>query len=140
MVSEVKVPDPVDVHAGAQVRRRRRSMGISQQSLADMLHVTFQQVQKYERGANRISASKLHAISTALHVPVAYFFEGIVDGQVIEEDEELATARRIRALLHSAEGLELASMFFRVTSTQRRRTILEVLRTLVNEEARSPSR
>lgn len=67
-------PHPIDIHVGGRVKRRRRDQGMSQTELADALGLTFQQVQKYERGANRISASKLYEIAMALNVPVAWFF------------------------------------------------------------------
>ena len=69
-------PHPVDVLVGRRVRRRRKEIGITQQVLADQLGLTFQQIQKYERGSNRISASKLFEIAQALSVPIGYFFEG----------------------------------------------------------------
>ncbi len=72
-------PNPVDTHVGQRVRTRRRLLGISQERLAEALGLTFQQVQKYERGANRISASKLYEIARFLASPVSYFFEGLTD-------------------------------------------------------------
>src|SRR5271154_1993055 len=74
---ETRVPNPVDLHVGARIRLRRRMQGVSQERLAEALGLTFQQVQKYERGANRVSASKLYEIARALHVPVGWFFEGL---------------------------------------------------------------
>src|SRR5689334_4362799 len=70
-------PNPVDVHVGARVRQRRTLLGMSQEKLGDALGLTFQQVQKYERGANRIGASRLHHVSQVLDVPVGYFFEDL---------------------------------------------------------------
>src|SRR5580692_8901907 len=78
-LSEDRSPNPVDLHVGARIRMRRRMLGVSQEKLADALGLTFQQVQKYERGANRVSASKLYEIAAALKTPVAYFFEGLAD-------------------------------------------------------------
>ena len=72
-------PDPVDLHVGAQVRARRVLLGLSQEKLAEGLGVTFQQVQKYERGSNRISASRLYSMTQILDVPITYFFEGVDD-------------------------------------------------------------
>lgn len=69
-------PDPVDVHVGQRVRARRKMLGLSQTQLGKELGVTFQQVQKYERGTNRIGSSRLFRLSSALDVPVSYFFEG----------------------------------------------------------------
>ena len=70
-----KVPNPIDVHVGSRMRIRRLELGISQGKLGDALGITFQQVQKYEKGTNRISASRLQHVSRILHVAVAYFFE-----------------------------------------------------------------
>ena len=70
-------PNPVDVHVGLQVRLRRKELKISQEKLAETLGLTFQQVQKYERGANRISASKLYEIARSLQAPISWFFEGL---------------------------------------------------------------
>src|SRR5271154_42401 len=72
-------PNPIDIHVGLQVRLRRKELKISQEKLADQLGLTFQQVQKYERGANRISASKLYEIARALRVSIVWFFEGLDD-------------------------------------------------------------
>src|SRR5271154_3361246 len=74
-----RAPNPIDVHVGLQVRLRRKELKISQEKLADALGLTFQQVQKYERGANRISASKLYEIARTLQVPIGWFFEGLTD-------------------------------------------------------------
>src|SRR5579875_3003935 len=72
-------PNPVDIHVGLHIRMRRKALGISQERLAEALGLTFQQVQKYERGANRVSASKLWEIARALRTNVAYFYEGLED-------------------------------------------------------------
>ena len=77
MVTEVKkAPNPIDKHVGSRVRMRRMMLGMSQEKLGDALDLTFQQVQKYEKGTNRIGASRLQQISHILQVPVAFFFEG----------------------------------------------------------------
>ena len=79
-VAAIVGPHPVDRHVGLRVRMRRKEMGVSQEKLAEALGITFQQVQKYERGANRVSASKLWEIARALETPVAYFYEGLSEG------------------------------------------------------------
>ena len=71
------LPDPVDIHVGKRVRERRLSLGMSQADLGEYLRLTFQQIQKYERGANRISASKLWALSNFFEVPIEWFFDGL---------------------------------------------------------------
>jgi len=72
-----KLPNPIDKHVGSRVRMRRMMLGMSQEKLGDALDLTFQQVQKYEKGTNRIGASRLHHISDILQVPVAFFFEDV---------------------------------------------------------------
>lgn len=72
-------PDPVDVHVGRRVRLRRRALGVSQSTLAEQIGLTFQQIQKYERGSNRISVSKLYRIAEALSAPIGFFFDGLPD-------------------------------------------------------------
>src|ERR1700679_3443460 len=78
-LADTRLPNPVDLHVGARIRLRRRMQGVSQEKLAAALGLTFQQVQKYERGANRVSASKLYEIASALRAPIAYFFDGLAD-------------------------------------------------------------
>src|ERR1700740_3260585 len=83
-----RAPNPIDVHVGLQVRLRRKELKISQEKLAETLGLTFQQVQKYERGTNRISASKLFEIARSLRVSIAWFFEGLGDPQEGREADE----------------------------------------------------
>ncbi|GGA13546.1 helix-turn-helix domain-containing protein [Neptunicoccus cionae] len=84
------MPHPVDVHVGTKIRLTRASRGISQQKLSEMLGISFQQLQKYERGINRISASRLWEVSQALGVQISYFFDG-ADGGEGQEIEEIST-------------------------------------------------
>ena len=78
-MTEAHTPNPIDMHVGGRIRARRRIIGVSQGVLAESLGLTFQQVQKYERGANRVSASKLYEIARKLQVSIAYFFDGLAD-------------------------------------------------------------
>lgn len=103
-------PHPVDVHVGRAVRWRRKLRGLSQQALAERIGLTFQQVQKYETGANRISASALHAIARTLEVPVAFFFDGLpetIDGAGTDHAAEAGTSLTAR-MLGAPGGLALA--------------------------------
>lgn len=120
-------PHPVDCHVGLRVRMRRKEMGISQERLADALGITFQQVQKYERGANRVSASKLWEIASALRTPVAYFYDGL--------GEQDGAARRdsTQDFMHSAEGIELMASFPRISEPSIRRKIVELVRVVADE-------
>lgn len=126
-------PSSVDLHVGARIRMRRRVLGISQEALAEALRLTFQQVQKYERGANRVSASKLFAIANFLQVPVGYFFDGL-DGSHGGAEEPEADSD-INAFLATGEGLELARRFRRIPSSRVRRQVLELVRALTEEAA-----
>jgi transcriptional regulator with XRE-family HTH domain len=76
-----KGPDPIDSHVGNKIRRRRGQLGMSQEALAHALGLTFQQVQKYERGTNRVSASRLWRLAAALDAPITFFFEGLAGGE-----------------------------------------------------------
>ncbi len=126
-------PNPVDLHVGARIRMRRKILGVSQERLAEDLGLTFQQVQKYERGANRVSASKLYEIAKSLQSSVAYFFEGLADttGEGVAESDEPF----VHDFLMTSEGLELAALFPRITRPKVRRRILELVRSMAEEEA-----
>ena len=126
-------PDPVDLYVGARIRMRRKLLGVSQERLAEQLGLTFQQVQKYERGANRVSASKLHAIGTALSAPVAYFFEGF-GGGAQEPGGEAESSAFVHELVMTPEGMELATLFPRLKRTKVRRRILDLVRSLVEDD------
>ncbi len=131
-----KSPNPVDLHVGGRVRMRRRMLGVSQERLAEALGLTFQQVQKYERGANRVSASKLYDIARFLSVPIAYFFEGLTDptdagaSERVRDDSE----QLVHDFLMTSEGLELAATFPRIRRPRLRRRLLDLVRTLVDDE------
>jgi transcriptional regulator with XRE-family HTH domain len=125
-------PNPVDVHVGARVRLRRKFLGLSQQSLADEIELTFQQVQKYERGSNRISASKLFAIAKVLRAPISYFYDGL--GEAVEGFSESESELTATSFLATAEGIQLAEAFPRIISPRYRRKILDLVRTLADDE------
>ncbi len=123
-------PNPVDLHVGARVRMRRKFLGMSQEGLAETIDLTFQQVQKYERGSNRISASKLYEISKALKAPVAYFFDGYGESESVEGFSESESEQFVHGFLMTTEGIELAEAFPRIRNAKWRRRILELVRTL----------
>ena len=122
-----RTPNPVDLHVGARIRMRRKILGVSQERLADDLGLTFQQVQKYERGANRVSASKLWEIARALNTGVGYFYEGLGEGE--------ATSSRASAqdFMLSSEGLELMAAFPRIEKTSLRRKLVDLVRAVADE-------
>lgn len=109
---------PVDVHVGKRVRHRRWMVGMTQQQLAEKVGIKFQQIQKYETGMNRVSASRLWDISDALDVPVAYFFEGLRD----TGDESVSENATVPGdLLADKEALELIRSYYSIPENQRRR-------------------
>ena len=132
--AKLRAPEEVDMHVGARIRLRRRFLGLTQQQLAEQLGLTFQQVQKYERGSNRVSASKLYEISRALQTPVPYFFEGLSDTGRGDADEARGAEQSIREFLMTAEGQELASLYPQIMATRLRRQVLELVRTIAEEE------
>ena len=128
-------PNPVDLHVGGRVRMRRKMLGVSQERLAEALGLTFQQVQKYERGANRVSASKLYEIARFLGAPVAYFFEGLSDPSVKgAPSADEVSEQFVHDFLMTPEGLELAASFPRIKRGRLRRRILDLVRSLVEDE------
>ncbi len=133
MVVESKKPNPVDVHVGARVRFRRTMMGTSQEKLGEALGVTFQQVQKYEKGTNRVGASRLQRIAEVLQVPVSFFFEGYQGDEapagVREPDNEFVNDYPV-----SAESIQLNRAFGRIQDPKVRRRILELVRSLADSE------
>jgi transcriptional regulator with XRE-family HTH domain len=132
-----RAPNPIDIHVGLQVRLRRKELKISQEKLAETLGLTFQQVQKYERGANRISASKLYEIARTLRVPMGWFFEGLSDpaeGRENGEDPAETTAFAHNFLL-TQEGIDLANLFPKVQHRRIRRRLVELVRAMAEEEA-----
>ncbi|MHA6262808.1 helix-turn-helix domain-containing protein [Arenibacterium sp. CAU 1754] len=113
---------PVDVHVGKRVRHRRWLIGMTQQQLAEQVGIKFQQIQKYETGANRISASRLWDIADALDVPVAFFFEGLDE----EQSQEHAGAENPKSnvpadLMGDKEALDLVRSYYAIPENQRRR-------------------
>lgn len=117
----------VDVHVGHRIRSRRKEIGMSQTDLANHLSLTFQQVQKYERGFNRISASKMHDAARALGVHIEYFFEGLDNETELDRSESEAS---VTQFLLTREGAELSSHFSKLSANQRK-GVLALVRMLV---------
>ena len=119
-----KMTHPVDVHVGKRIRHRRWLIGMTQQQLAERVGIKFQQIQKYETGANRVSASRLWDIAKALEVPVSFFFEGL------ESSREEGTTDSIPAdLMGDKEALDLVRSYYAIPENQRRR-LFELARVL----------
>ena len=118
---------PVDVHVGKRIRHRRWLVGMTQQQLAEKVGIKFQQIQKYETGMNRVSASRLWDIAAALSVPVRFFFEGLSEDQ--QQEQSALQADIPLDLLKDKEALELVRSYYSIPETQRRR-LFELARVL----------
>ena len=127
-----KVPNPIDRHVGSRVRMRRMLAGVSQEKLGAALGLTFQQVQKYEKGANRISASRLQQIAKMLDVPVSYFFEGAPtgDGPSAAGFSDIPSTAYVSDFLATSEGVQLTKAFVRIKSPRVRRRIVDLVESL----------
>jgi transcriptional regulator with XRE-family HTH domain len=131
-----KAPNPIDKHVGSRVRMRRMMLSMSQEKLGDALGLTFQQVQKYEKGTNRIGASRLQHISHTLQVPVSFFFEGApalpnqVDGM-----KEAPSPAFVSDFLATSDGLALTKAFMRVKEGKLRRRIVDLVEEIAGEHA-----
>jgi transcriptional regulator with XRE-family HTH domain len=123
-----KTPDPIDLHVGTRVRTRRLLVGLSQEKLGDALGVTFQQVQKYEKGSNRIGASRLQQASKILGVPVNFFFEGApLDGALAAGFSEPTEAIYMADFANTAEGAQLINAFLRIREPKLRKKIIDLV-------------
>ncbi|CAD5283839.1 Uncharacterized HTH-type transcriptional regulator Smed_0045 [Bosea sp. 62] len=126
-----KVPNPIDRHVGSRVRMRRMLAGVSQERLGEALGLTFQQVQKYEKGTNRISASRLQQISKMLGVPVAFFFDGApADDSIGEGFADASATTYVADFLATSEGVQLTKAFVRIKSPRVRRRIVDLVESL----------
>ncbi len=129
-----KKPNPIDVYVGGRIRLRRNMTGMSQEKLGENLGITFQQIQKYEKGTNRVGASRLQAIASILEVPVAYFFEGVPGESPAGGFAEDGQTAYVVDFLSSAEGLQLNRAFARIGDAKVRRRIVDLVRTLADDE------
>jgi transcriptional regulator with XRE-family HTH domain len=129
-----KQPNPIDIHVGSRVRLRRMMQGMSQEKLGESLGITFQQIQKYEKGTNRIGASRLQHIASVLLVPVSFFFEDAPGTNMEEGFAESRPAAFVTDFLSSTEGLQLNKSFVRIKDTKIRRRIVELVRSIAGEE------
>jgi len=127
-----KKANPVDAHVGYRVRLRRMLIGMSQERLGELLGFTFQQVQKYERGINRIGAGRLFEVSEILGVPISFFYEGMEGIQVSSESNGDQPAA-VMDFLSSSEGIQLSTAFMGIKDTKVRRRILDLVRTISGE-------
>lgn len=138
-------PDPVDIHVGQRMRMRRTLVGMSQEKLGDAIGLTFQQIQKYERGTNRMGASRLYQMSQVLGVPVSYFFDDLprdlmdkgFKGMGLAESGQHAldgTPSEGEDPLHRRETLELVRAYYRISDPKQRRKVFELVKSLGSTE------
>ncbi len=132
-----KQPNPIDQHVGTRVRMRRVILGLSQEKLGSALGLTFQQIQKYEKGTNRIGASRLQAISRFLDVPPSYFFEGAPAALGMQPAgfEDAAPRAYVPDLVTTTEGLHLNRAFARITDAKTRKRIVDLVVQIAESEA-----
>lgn len=130
-----KKPNPTDIHVGSRIRLRRNMMGMSQEKLGEHLGITFQQIQKYEKGTNRVGASRLQAISSILEAPVSFFFEDGPgqDGQPARGLSEDGSGNYVVDFMSSTEGLQLNRAFVKISDPKVRKKILDLVKTLGDE-------
>jgi transcriptional regulator with XRE-family HTH domain len=130
-----KAPNPVDKYVGSRVRMRRIMLGMSQEKLGEALGLTFQQVQKYEKGTNRIGASRLQQISDILQVPVSFLFEGGPAGPNSPTGmSEASSPAYVSDFLATSEGLALTRAFTRITDAKLRRSIVDLVEQMASRE------
>jgi transcriptional regulator with XRE-family HTH domain len=131
-----KVPNPIDRHVGSRVRLRRMLLGVSQEKLGEALGLTFQQIQKYEKGTNRISASRLQNIAKILGVQVAFFFEGAPLGDAVAGSGGMAESAGpgyVADFLSTSEGVQLNKAFIRITDPKVRRRVIDLVESLASD-------
>ncbi|MET0606289.1 MAG: helix-turn-helix transcriptional regulator [Beijerinckiaceae bacterium] len=142
MAAVKKAPNPIDRHVGSRVRLRRMLVGMSQEKLGDALGLTFQQVQKYEKGVNRIGASRLQEISKILGSPVEFFFDGAPQQPSRTESggfEEAPGSAYVADFLATTEGIQLNKAFVRIKDAKLRRRIVDLVTAIAGEEPSLPS-
>lgn len=133
-----KIPNPVDRHVGSRVRMRRILIGMSQEKLGEQLRLTFQQVQKYEKGMNRIGASRLQDISRILGVPVEYFFDGapqLSERSPVENGfDDQGDASYVADFLATNEGVQLNRAFLKIRDPKLRRRVVDLVTAIAGDE------
>ncbi|PYF01459.1 Xre family transcriptional regulator [Rhodopseudomonas faecalis] len=131
-----KAPNPVDKYVGSRVRMRRIMLGMSQEKLGEALGLTFQQVQKYEKGTNRVGASRIQQIAEILQVPVSFLFEGSPGSNAKGEGfGEAASPAYVSDFLATSEGLALTRAFTRISDSKLRRSIVDLVEQIAEREA-----
>ncbi len=131
-----KVPNPIDKYVGSRIRMRRIMLGMSQEKLGEALGLTFQQVQKYEKGTNRVGASRVQQISDILQVPVSFLFEGGPNaGMNAQGFSEAPSPAYVADFLATSEGLALTRAFTRISDVKLRRSIVDMVEQIAARDA-----
>ena len=126
--------DEVDAHVGRRLRQRRVALGISQEQLGGELGLTFQQIQKYEKGQNRVSAGRLYKVAMILSVPVEFFFEGLANANgPLGQRNGMPAQAEINAFLASPEGMALTAGFMKISDPATRRRIVDLVNTIAGD-------
>ena len=123
----MKSPNPIDKHVGSRLRMRRKMLGMSQEKLGEALKITFQQVQKYEKGTNRVSCSRLYEISNILKVPVSFFFSDKADGRSEVRIAEHLEPNKLK------DGLRLITAFGQIDDVKKRRKLLALVESMADD-------
>jgi transcriptional regulator with XRE-family HTH domain len=129
-----KSPNPTDKYVGSRVRMRRLMLGMSQEKLGEKLGLTFQQVQKYEKGTNRIGASRLQHIAQILKVPVSFFFDGAVPKSAEDGSAKPPVADYVSDFLSSSDGLALTRAFTNIKDSRLRRRVVDLVEEIAGEQ------
>jgi transcriptional regulator with XRE-family HTH domain len=136
-------PNPIDVHVGQRIRQRRTLLGMSQEKLAEAIGLTFQQVQKYERGANRVGSSRLFDLSRVLDVPISYFFEDMEASVAAKSPSRLMGVSEAKLQPYAAEPdplarretLELVRAYYKINEPRVRKRVFELTKSLAKASA-----
>lgn len=136
MAVEKRKPNPIDIHVGSRVRLRRTMSGMSQEKLGEALGITFQQIQKYEKGANRIGASRLQHIASVLSTPISFFFEDAPGSENTSNDgfAETNSTNYVVDFLSSSDGLQLNRAFVKIEDPKVRRKLVELAKALAKDD------
>lgn len=129
-----KSPNPIDKYVGSRIRMRRIMLGMSQEKLGEALGLTFQQVQKYEKGTNRVGASRVQQISQILQVPVSFLFEGGPGASNVDGLGEAPSPAYVADFLATSEGLALTRAFTKITDSKLRRSIVDMVEHIAARE------
>lgn len=140
IVRRARQINPIDIHVGSRVRDRRVRLAMSQGKLGEYLGLTFQQIQKYEKGGNRIGAGRLLLVARVLGVEIAYFYEGIEPGLSGAEPRsaEEQSARLVTEFVSSSDGAHLIRAFTKITDAKIRKRVVNLVKSLAQEESVEP--